>query len=322
MKQGKQFNLLICVWLMCLVSGCGSTLEFLEHTFVPLKKPELVEIADTFTVEGITFPTNPETYEDIVAMVETMVEEDILSITVPYRGDFMSPELYPSYEYAYEQAYVQVNTTHIEHTSNTSTYVIGYRTIASGEQFIFLTRSDKDFTNEEILMQNQVYREEIAKLTQELLDSGRVSKEMPELEQIKEVYLFVTEYLEYCYDYLNTPLAYTAYGAVTERKSVCQGYVALFNGLLKALGFEVEGEAGVVGIGLYAMDEAHIWSRVKLGDTWHYFDPTFGDKSTFSSEKGDLSYNMDYFDIPYEAIVRDRSTNRYGVNNSTLQPSA
>lgn len=306
-----------CLLSLCLLTGC-SDMSLVETMLFPNAEPPVKEIAATFTVEGVTFPTNPQTYEDIVDMIEIMVENDIMSIEVPYRGDFMSAELYPSYEFAYGTAYKQVNTTHMEHTSNTSTYVIGYRVEADGGHIIYLHRSDKAYTNEEILAQNQFFREEVAKLVAGLQGEGRIQDDMEDREKLEVLYQFVAEYLRYSSEI--TDLSYTAYGAVFQRDVVCQGYVSLFNAMAQLMGFEAEGVSGTVGLGSTNVEDGHIWSRVKVGEEWIYCDPTFGDRYSYSVDEGGKSYNMEYFDMSEDSMNRDRSTNRYGVNNAVLLP--
>lgn len=305
---------LVLVMGMCLLTGCAVVTE----KFLPKTEVISVPIASTFTVEGVSFPTNPSTYEEIVSMLETMVEHHILEIDVPYAGDFMNGDLYGMYELAYGKAYTQVNITHIEYTCNTSRYLIGYRLTANGEHYIYMVLSDPDFTTDEILYQQRSFQEEVALLVDKMYDDGLLYEGQTEMEILQVLYQFVTDHLDYSYEIV--PESFTGYAAVTSGRVVCQGYVALFNSLAKCLGFEAEGVAGVVGVGAYAMEEGHIWSRVKVGDEWLYFDPTFADRSSFSEESGDLSYNMEYFNMSYDDMIRDRTTTTFGFNDDVLQP--
>lgn len=314
MKRTRKIHtsLVFSFVLSCLfATGCQQAVD----TIVPILPTATVTtptIPTTFTVEGMVFPTNPQTYEDIVAMIESMVENDIFSIEVPYRGDFMTSDFFSStYQPAYEKAYTQVNTTHIEYTCNTSSYEIGYRVTAEGYHTIRLIRSDKDFTQEEIKAQNQFFQEEVTRLVALLQEDGTLYDGQTPREQLEVLYQFVISYLSYAQEF--TPLSYTGYGAVYEQSAVCQGYVALLNAMAKKIGLVAEGESG------YVDDIGHIWSRVWVEEQWLYCDPTFGDRYAFQNGV-DVAYNMDYFDMSYDAMIRDRNVNRYGFNNDVLVP--
>lgn len=295
-------QLFLAIFCLFLLSACQQDEEDLPDPF-----------PSTFSLkEGVEFGTNLKTYEEIVALIELMVMEDVMEIRVPYTVNLLEEDLFFSYEFAYKYAYQNVNARFIEYTCNTSRYSVGYSIDETGRFHMILSRDDGEYSLEEILAQNQYYREQITVLTAELYDSGRLSDDLDEMGRIKVVYDFVLEYLEYDYDY--KPISFTAYGAVTEQSVVCQGYVALFNSLLRELGFHVEGVIGTA----FHNSEAHIWSKVKIGETWHFFDPTFGDRPTFSPEEGDLPYNYTYFDIEEDLLMRDRTTTNYLVNNATL----
>lgn len=294
------FGFLLCCTLL---TSCWQ-----EEVFVPTPV-----FASTFTLkEGIELQSSPDTYEEILYMIERMVEEDVMEIKVPYHVNLLELDLFDAYEYAYSRAYQNINATHIEFTSNTSGYQIGYHISAEGAFYMTFSRSDKEYPMTEILEQNRVFTEEVDRLFQELIDTGRYSNEMSEMDRIKVLFDFTMEYLTY--DFSFQPISFTAYGAVTVREVVCQGYVAFFNALLKKGGFEVE---GVIG-NCFITDEGHIWTRVKLGDVWYYFDPTYGDRPSFSPTEGELLYNYTYFDMSQETMLYDRTTTYYMVNSATL----
>ena len=61
--------------------------------------------------------------------------------------------------------------------------------------------------------------------------------------------------------------AWSAYGALVERKPVCEGYVYAFAACMKQLEIECQ----------IAADSGHAWNRVKLGDNWYNVDVTWDD---------------------------------------------
>lgn len=70
----------------------------------------------------------------------------------------------------------------------------------------------------------------------------------------------------------NHPDIYTAYGALVQRKAVCEGYARAFQMLLNGLGVDC---VGVLGTG---DDEMHIWNCVRLDDSWYNADVTWDDQ--------------------------------------------
>lgn len=293
---------LIAIGLVFLLSACQE-----EETAVVAPFPT------TFTLtEGVSLPTSPNTYQEILAMMTAMVEHGVMEMRVPYQHNLLDLDIYTSYEYAYSRAYQNVNATHIEYTSNTSSYHIGYSILADGSFFMTFSRTDKAFTLDEILHQNQVFEEEVDIAFQMLCDSGLYSDEMSEIDRVRVIFDYVLS--ELSYDFTFQPISFTAYGTVTSKKVVCQGYVALFNALLKVAGFQAE---GIVGSSLED-GEGHIWSRVLVDGEWLVFDPTYADRPTWTPEEGDLPYNYTYFNLTPETILYDRTVTYYMVNNETL----
>ena len=70
----------------------------------------------------------------------------------------------------------------------------------------------------------------------------------------------------------NNPDTYTAYGALVNKVSVCEGYVRAFQMLANGLGLDC---VGVIG---RSQDQMHIWNAVKLDGYWYYVDPTWDDQ--------------------------------------------
>ncbi|MFI3253710.1 MAG: transglutaminase domain-containing protein [Eubacteriales bacterium] len=296
-----------------LLTGCQWKESFTGDSSTTVEN--LPSFSPTFTLkEGIELPSAPETFEEIVAVLERMVVEDVMYMEVPYPYDLVDLGLYESYLYAYQRAYQKVNATHIEYTSNTMVYYTGYKKDDSGNFFMALERDDERYTETEIMEQNAYFRQRVQEIFDYLKESGQYTENKTEMEQIKVLYDFTAGHLSYDYDYEYADSAFTAYGAVTVQQVVCQGYVALFNALLRLAGFQAEGVIGV------SMDsgERHIWTQVKLGDTWHYFDPTYGDRPTWTAEEGDLQFNYTYFDMTEETMLYDRKITHYQVNNDTL----
>ena len=65
----------------------------------------------------------------------------------------------------------------------------------------------------------------------------------------------------------NSENSYNIYGALVDRKAVCQGYSQAEEYILRRLGVT----AGIAT----SMDMCHAWVVVKVGDHWYHSDPTF-----------------------------------------------
>lgn len=81
------------------------------------------------------------------------------------------------------------------------------------------------------------------------------------------------------------PDSYSAYGALVNKKSVCQGYAQAMKLLLSSAGVK----------SLYISGEAkggsHAWNMVDIGGHWRYLDATFDDP-VFTNSSGEyVSYN-------------------------------
>lgn len=75
------------------------------------------------------------------------------------------------------------------------------------------------------------------------------------------------------HDYAN---AYSAYGALVEKKAVCEGYAKAMQLLLDAVSIPA-----TVVFGQAAEDnEAHMWNLVRINGAYYYLDPTWNDSDT------------------------------------------
>ena len=78
--------------------------------------------------------------------------------------------------------------------------------------------------------------------------------------------------ITYDYKNLNDPnytLKFSAYAALINKTSVCQGYATLFYRLALEAGLDARVIAGVAGGG------NHAWNIVKIGKTYYHLDATF-----------------------------------------------
>ena len=91
--------------------------------------------------------------------------------------------------------------------------------------------------------------------------------------------LFVHDYLVNNIDYDSNYQAvgsYSIYGALIEKKCVCEGYAKAFKYILNSAGYECELLQGTA-TNSTGQTESHAWNAVKLNEVWYEVDPTWDD---------------------------------------------
>ena len=104
-------------------------------------------------------------------------------------------------------------------------------------------------------------------------------------EKVKAIYDYMTANISYDYENLNDPdytLKYTAYAALLNKTSVCQGYAALFYRMACEYGIDARMISGK-SLNNIGQKENHGWNIVKLGDKYYNLDATWD--STWDSDK-------------------------------------
>ena len=86
----------------------------------------------------------------------------------------------------------------------------------------------------------------------------------------------------------NNPDTYTAYGALVNGVSVCEGYARAFQMLLNGLGIDC---VNVIG---RSQDQMHIWNAVKLDGEWYHVDVTWDDQEESYARHLYCNVNEDY----------------------------
>ena len=136
----------------------------------------------------------------------------------------------------------------------------------------------------------------------------RVEELLPKLElegkskykKIKKIHDYVVKYLSYSH---GGAFPYSAYGALTEKSAVCQGYAQLMYKLLMAAGIPCRTVTGKS----YSNGnvEDHVWNVVKLKGKWYYLDATWDDPIG----NGDLLI-YDYFLKGSDTFSRDHQVSK------------
>lgn len=88
---------------------------------------------------------------------------------------------------------------------------------------------------------------------------------MSDAEKIRAIYAWVCDHVKYDYEHDDSyKLKYTAYAALTDNCSVCQGYALLIYRLLLACGIDNR----------VVVSENHAWNLVRLDGEYYYLDAT------------------------------------------------
>lgn len=263
--------------------------------------------SETFESDGITFASAPQTREEMEDVVQVMMEEGIYHLAIPYPLGFFSKSTYVEHMELFLDVIEHIGI-HYPHYSCSSTAKVSLRTqqsVLKLEEYIIIYRGGRYSDPVVLREQEHYFYEYVAQTAEELREEDILS--LPLLEQIKRIYIYVIDELEYAFDL--PEYAFTGYGAITEKKAVCQGYVILFHAICEEFGIEMIGESGYILIDEdieNPPDEiSHIWSKCFIDGEWVYFDPTYGD--TYGYINGEPSYyNLDFFALSDEEIYRDR----------------
>ena len=94
-------------------------------------------------------------------------------------------------------------------------------------------------------------------------------------KNIKIIHDYLVDNIEYDETY-NGNGTYSIYGALIEKKCVCEGYAKAFKYLANSAGIECEMVQGTA-TNSSGVTEKHAWNCVNLDGTWYYIDATWDD---------------------------------------------
>lgn len=139
-----------------------------------------------------------------------------------------------------------------------------------------------------------------------------ITDDMSDYEKVKAIYDYMTYNIRYDYDHLNDStykLQFTAYAALVQKTSVCQGYANLFYRLALECGIDarmIRGQANGGG---------HAWNIVELNDKYYLVDATWDEgrtgnygyflKKEFSDHETDAEFLTAEFTAAYPMATAD-----------------
>lgn len=125
----------------------------------------------------------------------------------------------------------------------------------------------------------------------------RIAAKFSHLKNDVDKVMAVHDYILDNVTYDNNYIVGYAYGAIIEKRAVCQGYASAFQKILSKLG--IEGRT----VGGTSKGVSHKWNRVKLDDGWYFVDTTWDDNDNINYPLK----NYAYFLINSEILNRDHS---------------
>ncbi len=208
---------------------------------------------------------------------------------VPHQGDYIRRSTYNGY-----------HSSLYQHTSNGKLYIdvtftISYRTTAQQEAAV-------DMRVQELLGQLDL--------------SGRT-----DYQKLCAIYDYMAENIHYDYAGLEDPadlIKYTAYGALMENSSVCQGYATLLYRLCLEAGIDCRVVSGIGNGG------GHAWNIVQLEGLYYNADATWDAiwhqdgweynyylrcNATFEKHSRDPEFDTDAFNATYPMSSKDYDPN-------------
>ena len=94
---------------------------------------------------------------------------------------------------------------------------------------------------------------------------------------------------------------------IKKRKGVCYDFAILFDALVAALGYESYIVTGYTKTaeGKLNRGSGHAWNAVKVGESWHLYDPTWGAGYVRGGKKFVPNLNMNWYDVAPTEMIKD-----------------
>ncbi|MDE5742002.1 MAG: hypothetical protein K2H90_06095 [Oscillospiraceae bacterium] len=144
------------------------------------------------------------------------------------------------------------------------------------EQLSYFHVSDRDIDVNEVTQEFEIVYE--YRFTADEISSMNIASERAAREIMEQITPDMDDYdkLKYFHDYLvlncqndtESPYSDTIYGALVQKKALCEGYAKAFSYLCNLAGIENTIVTGLTKV-------PHMWNAVKLGGNWYHVDVTW-----------------------------------------------
>lgn len=289
--------LMVCVMVWMLVSSCRILQEDYQR--------ELSFVPHSYYKTGVLFgegngyfiPSTPNHPQAYVEAVKTLGESNEYMVSIPYYGDGAT---WKEIESGFFEGFYYCYASYPEFFSNKSSFTIQRLGIGKEEYLISISLNNEAVESVSVLLETErMFRSGILRHLAVMREAGLLGGDA--VTEITNVLVYIAEQVEYKIEE-DDPYMYSGYTATERGTAVCQGYVAMFHGMLQALGYETLGITGTVKVN----DEAHIWSKVKVDGEVYYFDPTFLD--------GSSGVNMNWAFMTRDEISLDRVVDDFPIH--------
>lgn len=136
--------------------------------------------------------------------------------------------------------------------------------------------TNEDFSAAELTGMRTAFFIGAEAFVKDMAKEGKLTNDMTETQKARAIYEWTAYYLQY--DVSQQRESFTGYGAIKNRKAVCQGYTALYNAMCKLAGIkDVRGIEGTAVGSRGGKAEDHIWTLATLDAKTVHIDATFGD---------------------------------------------
>ena len=152
-------------------------------------------------------------------------------------------------------------------TWSTGGYSLGGSSVTNGSDIVSVT-----YTYQVKYYTNKAQEDFVDSKLSELYTSLQLTdSSLTDMQKVYKIYDWITNNVSYDYDNLNNEenkTKYTAYGALTDGKAVCQGFANLFYRMCMDNGIDCRIVTGNA-------NGPHAWNIVKVGTAYYYVDATW-----------------------------------------------
>ena len=143
--------------------------------------------------------------------------------------------------------------------------------------------------------------QEVTERVNSLLASWDTSS-MSDMQKVKLVHDYIVTNVEYDYSYSK----YSAYNALIEGSSVCQGYALLTYRMLRGLGLQTRIISGL------GNSDRHAWNIVKIGNKYYNIDCTWDSNwSEYDTEAGEWKIDYHCYLLSDEDFVNHKRDSQF-----------
>ena len=235
------------------------------------------------------------TYDEMVDYIRNNMRERNTNVTFTYMGSFGNLAAKELVSKAIEDAYSD--------DDNALPYEGDYIYYSFSGYNFSLSISGSRFTADIAFRYHTTsgQEQEVTERVNSLLASWDTSS-MSDMQKVKLVHDYIVTNVEYDYSYSK----YSAYNALIEGSSVCQGYALLTYRMLRGLGLQTRIISGL------GNSDRHAWNIVKVGNKYYNIDCTWDSNwSEYDTEAGEWKIDYHCYLLSDEDFVNHKRDSQF-----------